>query len=108
MADPDCVGVTNDIPWNLNRQWLDLLAKSGTMLFLSLAPDALGEEQRRDLRAAHALDARPQPLAEPLDWLHTTCRTRWRLMNAEHTYHWFDDDGVGPGTPDSGTKRPAP
>ena len=42
VADPDCVGVTNAIPWAFNRQWLDLLARSGTMLFVSLAPDALG------------------------------------------------------------------
>ena len=55
VADPDCVGVTNAIPWSFNKQWLDLLARSGTMLFVSLAPDALGEEQRRDLRAALAL-----------------------------------------------------
>jgi alpha-galactosidase len=41
VADPDCVGVTNAIPWALNKQWLDLLARSGTMLFVSLAPDAL-------------------------------------------------------------------
>ena len=42
VADADCVGVTNAMPWALNRQWLDLLARSGTMLFVSLAPDALG------------------------------------------------------------------
>ena len=50
VADADCVGVTNAVPWSLNRQWLDLLARSGTMLFVSLAPDALGAEQRRDLK----------------------------------------------------------
>ena len=57
VADPDCVGVTTAIPWAQNRQWLDLLARSGTMLFVSLAPDALGDDQRRDLRAALALAA---------------------------------------------------
>ncbi len=26
VADADCVGVTNAVPWSLTRQWLDLLA----------------------------------------------------------------------------------
>ena len=45
-ADADCVGVTNAIPWALNREWLDLVSRSGTMLFVSLAPDALGADQK--------------------------------------------------------------
>jgi alpha-galactosidase len=87
-ADADCVGVTNAIPWALNREWLDLVARSGTMLFVSLAPDALGVEQRRDLRAALAVAARPAPLGEPLDWQKTAWPARWRLMGEERSYDW--------------------
>jgi alpha-galactosidase len=87
-ADADCVGVTNAIPWALNRQWLDLASRSGTMLFVSLAPDALGAEQRNDLRAALARAARPAPLGEPLDWLQTAWPSRWRLMGEERSYEW--------------------
>src|SRR6059058_974875 len=96
VADADCVGVTNAVPWVYNRQWLDLLARSGTMLFVSLAPDALGADQRRDLRAALALAAVPQPLAEPVDWQQTVYPTRWRLMGRERTYNWVGPDGAGP------------
>jgi alpha-galactosidase len=90
VGDADCVGVTNAIPWAQNKQWLDLLARSGTMLFLSLAPDALGDEQRRDLRAALALAARPQPLGEPLDWQQTSWPSRWKLMGRDVTYDWIE------------------
>jgi len=90
VADADCVGVTSAIPWSLNRQWLDLLAKSGTMLFVSLAPDAIGQNERRDLRAALAIAARPQPLAEPLDWQQTAWPSKWRLLGQETTYDWID------------------
>ncbi len=93
-ADPDCVGVTNDVPWEQNRQWLDLVARSGTPLFVSLDPEALGSTQRRDLTAALALAARPQPLAEPLDWQHTTWPSRWRLLGEERTYAWIADEDV--------------
>ncbi len=90
VADADCVGVTTAVPWSLNRQWLDLLARSGTMLFVSLAPDALSDEVRRDLRAALALAARPQPLGEPLDWQQTSWPSRWRVMGRDVTYNWID------------------
>ena len=92
-ADADCVGVTKAVPWTLNRQWLDLLARSGTMLFVSLAPDALGAEQRRDLATAMAMASEPQPLGEPLDWQGTVYPTRWRLMHGERTYDWVDAEG---------------
>jgi len=96
VADADCVGVTTRVPWALTRQWLDLLSRSGTALFVSLAPDALGAEQRRDLREALAIAAAPQPLGEPLDWQQTVYPTRWRLMGRERTYDWVGADGAGP------------
>jgi alpha-galactosidase len=88
-ADADCVGVTTAIPWALNRQWLDLVSRSGTPLFVSMAPDAIGPEQSRDLRAALARAARPQPLGEPLDWQRTVWPERWRLNGAEVRYNWI-------------------
>ena len=91
VADPDCVGVTTAIPWTLNRQWLDLLARSGTMLFLSIAPEALGDDQRRDLRAALDQAARPQPLAEPLDWQQSSWPRTWKLDGADVTFDWMMD-----------------
>jgi alpha-galactosidase len=97
VADADCVGVTNSVSWTLNRQWLDLLARSGTMLFVSLDPAALGTEQRRDLTAALALAARSQPLGEPLDWQATVSPSRWRLGGRERTYDWVGPDGASPG-----------
>ena len=96
VADADCVGVTNAVPWEYTRQWLDLLARSGTMLFVSLAPDALGADQRRDLKQALALASTTQPLGEPLDWQHSIYPSRWRLMNHERTYDWVGADGAGP------------
>ncbi|MEO8561532.1 MAG: hypothetical protein ABI601_05625 [bacterium] len=94
-ADPDCVGVTKAIPWSLNRQWLDLVARSGTALFVSLSPDAVGAAERRDLRAALALAARPQTLGEPLDWQTTVWPSHWRLGGATATYDWIGEEGVG-------------
>jgi hypothetical protein len=65
------------------------------MLFTSLAPEALGAEQKRDLKAAFALAAAPRTLAEPLDWQRSVYPSRWRMMGREWSYDWVGADGAG-------------
>ncbi|MFW5884509.1 MAG: hypothetical protein ACOCVW_03415 [bacterium] len=89
-VDADCVGLTAQVPWEKNAQWLDLLARSGTPLFVSAAPDAMGDAQRRAVAEAFARAATPQSLGEPLDWMHTTCPSRWRFGEETVRYEWFD------------------
>lgn len=93
-ADADCVGLTTAIPWELNRQWLDALARSGTPLFVSAAADAVGAEQRESLRAAFTRAAEPQPTAEPIDWLYSTAPSYWRSGDESVRYDWYGEDGV--------------
>jgi alpha-galactosidase len=92
-TDADCVGITKAIPWELNKQWLDLLSRSGTPLFVSAAPDAVGPEQRKALREAFARAALPQPVAEPLDWLDTTTPEKWRCGGETVNYDWYGTTG---------------
>ena len=93
-ADADCAAITRGVPWAQARLWLELLAASGTPLFLSHARDALGTEQREAVRAAFALAASGKAGAEPLDWLGTTCPRRWRLADREAAYDWTSPAGV--------------
>ncbi len=93
-ADADCVGLTDLIPWDLNKQWLELLAKSGTPLFVSAAPEAVGIEQRAALKEAFEYASQPQPLGEPLDWLDTPCPRRWKLRGEIVEFDWLNDEGV--------------
>lgn len=86
--DADCAGITDRVPWDLNRQWLRLLAGSGTPLFVSASPSGVTEEQKRELRAAFELAAREPSPAEPLDWLDTTCPARWKLNGEEVRFEW--------------------
>lgn len=96
VHDADCVGLTDAIPWAFNRQWLDLLARSGTALFVSADPTAVGPEQESALRAAFARAAAGGGPAEPLDWLTTTCPERWRCDGEELHYDWTGDRGCPP------------
>jgi alpha-galactosidase len=91
-VDADCVGLTKAIPWSLNRQWLELLAKSGMPLFVSAAPDAIQNEQRDALRQAFVAAAVKQPVGEPLDWLTSDRPERWRLGGKVETFDWYAGD----------------
>ena len=95
-VDADCVGLTKQIPWSLNRQWLDLLSHSGAPLFVSAAPDAIGPEQASALRDAFAVAASAMPTGEPLDWLRNNEPERWRLNGKIVEYNWFGDEGASP------------
>jgi len=93
-ADADCAAVTKAVPWHLAEQWLRLLAQSGTPLFVSASPAAVGPAQEAAIRAAFALAAVPRPVAEPLDWLQTTCPAQWSTADGIAGFTWYDADGV--------------
>jgi alpha-galactosidase len=89
QSDADCVGLTSAIPWALNAQWLDLLARSGTPLFVSADPDSLGPQQKTALSEAFALAACPQAPAEPVDWLDNVCPGLWNCQGEQRAYDWY-------------------
>lgn len=89
-VDADCAGQTrpDSVPWPKNRQWLYLLAHSGTPLFVSFPRQTVTPEQADAIRSALAAASRPQPVGEPLDWLQTRTPTRWRLVGQDVTFSW--------------------
>ena len=91
-ADADCVPVTREIPWELTRQWLDLVARSGTALFVSADPAALAADQKPALRAALAQAARTHPSAAALRWMDTMTPEDWDLDGKPSRYNWYEDD----------------
>jgi len=90
-ADADCIGITSKIPWDLNAQWLEAVAKSGTPLFVSVDPLYAGEKEIRALKEAFALAAKENSDCEPLDYLNTTCPSSWRFGKETRRFHWDAD-----------------
>jgi len=43
----DCVGLTNQIPWRLNEQWMELMAPAGTSMFVSAQPEYIRKSSGR-------------------------------------------------------------
>ena len=89
-VDADCIGLAHAgaVPWEKNVQWLDLLARSGTPLFVSMKQPLMGAEQLDAIRSAFAIAAQPQPLGEPLDWLSSRTPQHWNLLGKEKEYAW--------------------
>ena len=85
-CDADCAPITPDVPWDKAKLWLDVLARSGTPLFVSARPGTLNEEQLSALREAFARAAVNTAPSEPLDWQDTTQPSVWRTADGVHEY----------------------
>jgi alpha-galactosidase len=87
-VDGDCVGVTKDVAWDKNKQWMQLLAESSAPLFVSVQPEALGEEQKQFIKQSFAQAAKVQPVGEPIDWYANQQPLIWKLNNREVMFDW--------------------
>lgn len=97
-SDPDCAAHTDKTPWEFDRQFLDLVARSGTALFVSADPTTITPEQKAAFHAAMqtALSGGTPGGCEPLDWLHTTAPRTWRIGSETVTYAWEEPAGALP------------
>lgn len=90
LADADCVGITDKIPWDLNRQWADLIARSGTPLFVSAQPDVLNEAQNEELAQIFKMASENEHRAQPLDWMNNNCPELWADGERIIRYQWYE------------------
>jgi len=102
LLDADCVPITKATPWSLSGQWLDLLARSDTVLLVSPEPAAIGQEQREAVRRAFQLAAAIGNQAIPVDWLECTTPGHWEFHNSSSSipftksFDWYQDSGAWP------------
>lgn len=92
-VDADCVGIAGNIPWELNRQWADVLAESGTPLFVSAKPGLLSEEEKEELRQIMLKASTQECHKIPADWEDTDCPEEWTDENSTIIYHWYEKGG---------------
>ena len=78
----------------MNRQWLDLLAKSGSPLFVSCKPGVLNDAEYAELKAAWAINSVQENDCRPLDWMESTCPELWLIDGEEVKYNWYENTGV--------------
>ena len=86
LVDADCVGMPKGfISWEKNRQWLELLASSGTALFLS--PDEVTDTQKKEIaRAYHT--AQTLHTIKPVSWIDSITPAVWEIDGKKITFDW--------------------
>ena len=94
-VDADCVGMSSQILWSLNRQWLKLLGYSGTPLFFSVKPGTLSEEEERELKSVLAFASQNEKEGVPLNWQDTFFPDQWELDGQKTQFDWADELGAG-------------
>lgn len=94
MADADCVGVMGPIPWSLNRLWLDVLARSGSPLFVSCKPGVLNEDELAELKAAWATNSLQTNDCRPIDWMENRYPELWLIDGEIVRYNWYEPTGA--------------
>lgn len=102
ITDADCVPCTPQVPWRLHRQFLDLVARSGTALFVSVDPRSRTERTDADLAGALriALDGGAGGDAvdgvAAVDAPYSSTPTDWRFGDTRQHYDWSDAAGASP------------
>ena len=101
VVDPDLVGITEAIPWEFNRQWLEVIAHSGAATMVSPGPPAHGPEQMAALRDAFAIASAGGTAARPADWMQTGAPELWQWSGnskrpKERRYRWNGAGGAAP------------
>lgn len=94
--DADCVGIDGGISWSMNKQWADVLAQSGTPLFISVRPNILDETEKQELHEILKVASKQEHHVIPVDWEETTCPEHWQDKdhNIDCKYQWFEETGL--------------
>ena len=94
--DADCVGIDGGISWSMNKQWADVLAQSGTPLFISVRPNILNEKEKQELHEILKVASKQEHHVIPVDWEETTCPEHWQDKDhdIDYKYQWFEETGL--------------
>ena len=94
--DADCVGIDGGISWSMNKQWADVLAQSGTPLFVSVRPNILDETEKQEFHEILKVASKQEHHVIPVDWEETTCPEHWQDKDhdIDCKYQWFEETGL--------------
>ncbi len=95
-VDPDIVAMTLAVNWRETSQWMDVVARSGTSLFLSPDPAAMTPEIKSAMRDAMALSAQSGQ-GFPVHPTSGTTPEAWEFSHpgrVEKMYDWSGPEGV--------------
>ena len=74
--------------WDKNKQWLDVLAKSGTPLFVSIADDVDFDNISIDIVDALKKASENDVVSKPIDWMESKMPRIWESVYGKDEYDW--------------------
>lgn len=90
IIDADCMGITEKIKWEQNQQWMDILAHSGTPLFVSCKPGVLSDEELAQMAEAMKINSVQENRMRPVDWMENDNPMIWEIDGKIVKYNWYD------------------
>lgn len=92
MCDADCAGfLPGKIPFSLNKQWVELLAKSGTPLFISAPKGAFSPEEMSFMKEMYRIAEKQENTAIPQDWLYDATPSHWQIDGQSVDFCWYEE-----------------
>ncbi|MFT4114434.1 hypothetical protein [Silvibacterium sp.] len=92
--DPDCVPITNAVPWEQTEAWMSAVAASGASLVVSPSADALDDDGKAAIKRAFAVAAVGGQSAGPEDWMDSPTPAAWKGKGGEARYAWLLPGGA--------------
>ena len=93
MVDADCAGfLKGHIPFSLNKRWVELLAKSGTPLFISAPNGTFNEEELAFMKEMYKIASKQENVAVPLDFTYNHTPALWSIDGERYEFDWWNED----------------
>ena len=78
-----------NLPWDMNRKWMYLLARSGSPMLISWDPVMDTEEIRAEVCEALRVNSIQTDELIPVDWMENNCPRVWSLNGEIIEFDWF-------------------
>ena len=92
VVDADCAGFMNgNIPFALNKKWVELLAKSGSPLFISAPNGAFNEDEKAFMKEMYKIASLQENVTAPIDYLYNSTPALWSIDGEIHEFDWWNE-----------------
>ncbi len=89
LTDADCPAFTENVSIEMNMRFLEASALASNALFTSIKPGILSTEEKQRVKNAFALAASATGF-EPVDWMNTSCPSKYLSDGKTYEFNWFE------------------
>ncbi len=92
-TDPDCAAFTEKVSKELNFDFLEMAAITGSATFASVTPGILNASEEKRLQEIFAIadSIKPEDYATVTDWTRTAVPSQFEFNGKSYNYNWYKD-----------------